>query len=132
LHRAMPLAANVRRPTAAPWPYLAGQYKNLRPPLAYAPRTAPRDPRELPAPTRASRMPVFLYTAIGAFKAVSSQDNFVRLYAPNPHAAQPRGTMTPFRRYGNIRNERPTAFGSQWILDPSGEGLTATPMAGMP
>lgn len=110
---AFPIAEFQQRDRRPPLT-LAAPQKNVRPVLLLAPQEAPDPPRSGDVPTRAARMPLYVFTAIKAHLAVAQDEFFVRGEAPPPQVSMPRGQQEPIgpdRR--NINAAPADSFGSQ-------------------
>lgn len=124
--------AVVRRHERPRPPVWATGFRNVRPIVALAPQRAPERPRDGDTPARPARMPITMFTAIRAHKAVARDSFFVRMRSPAPRPSMPRGRQAPWKQRGNIRHVLPPSYGSQFVLAPQGMGLVPQVFAGMP
>lgn len=128
---AHPVAIRARRQVRR-GPTLTAAQRNIRPVVQVYPQRAPDRIRQGDTPARPARVPIYTAQNRAGIKAVAGWPFLVRMRAPSPQASRPRGRQRPWVERSNIARPPSEAYGSQFGLDPTGKGMTAVPLAGVP
>lgn len=113
-------------------PHLTAAARNVRPIVRVYPHQAPDPPRQGDTPARPARVPIVTFQNRAGILSVMADRFLLRLRAPDPSAATPGFGSHPWTERANIRRPPAEAYGSQFGLDPTGKGMAAVPLAGVP